>query len=253
MSVRDEKFTNGGVEADTDVARHAVYKDKPFYYEHAQLSAAAYNPARWEQRTTKMGYDIDKSLSSHVTTVYVRRRDKKAIVAYKGTSPKEWKKIKDNDLVADAGILFGVPNYFNARFRQADNTYKAVASKYGARKVEVTGHSLGGSQAVYVGRLHNAKGTAFEPGAGPADTAFRFGADYGSKIAQTFRHAFHQELPSAKKTTRVGIVASAFKPKGGWSDVDYGISGLYHLPGQEKRTWINSRLKSSHSIQNFLY
>ncbi len=38
--------------------------------------------------------------------------------------------------------------------------------------MQVTGHSLGGSQAVHVGRKYGVEGTAFEPGSGVAG-AFR--------------------------------------------------------------------------------
>jgi hypothetical protein len=253
MTTRDKKFTNSGVEPDDDIAAHKVYKDKAFYYEHAKLSAASYNPKYWEQETTKMGYDIDKSLSTREYTTYVRKRDNKAVISYKGTSPAEWKKFKSNDLAADIGLALGIPKYLNGRFRKADKVYGAVRSKYGARNVEVTGHSLGGSQAIYVGRLHNAKGIAFEPGAGPAEAVFRLKDDTAKKLSKTFRHAFKAGFPDPGKHTRVKVVASAFKPRGGWSDATYGIAGLYHLPGEEGRTWVKPRLKSPHDIKNFLY
>lgn len=253
MATRDKKYINSGVEPDEDIASHAVFKVRPFYYEHAQLSAAAYSPKRWSERTSKLGFDIDKDLSSHTHTVCVRRRDKKAIIAYKGTSPNGWNKLKSNDLAADLGIALGIPEKLNVRFRDADRVYSSARAKYSARHLEVTGHSLGGSQAIYVGRKHNAKGLAFEPGAGPADAVFRLKDDTAKKLSATFSHAFRKGLPDAKSSTRVGVVASAFHPKGGWKDSLYGISALYHLPGQERRTWIKPRRKNSHDVKNFLY
>ena len=49
-------------------------------------------------------------------------------------------------------------NYLNGRFRGAVQVYNQTKKKYGKNNVEITGHSLGGSQAMYIGRRYGLKG-----------------------------------------------------------------------------------------------
>ncbi len=136
----------------------------PFYHEHAVLSAAAYNPAKFRDRYMALGYSIDPEFSQKSRTVFYHAATKKAVIAYKGTTPSL--NPIHSDLAADLGILAAIPNYLNGRFRGASKVYNQTKKKYGKGNVEVTGHSLGGSQALFIGRKYGVKGTAFEPGVG---------------------------------------------------------------------------------------
>ena len=89
------------------------------------------------------------------------------MIAYKGTDPKHI-----SDLIADGQIFNGMDEYLSGRFKGAEKAYRNTAKKYGKENVQVTGHSLGGSQAVHLGRKYGVEGTAFEPGSGVAG-AFR--------------------------------------------------------------------------------
>lgn len=252
MSVEDAGFSNRGADPTQNIPRSKVTPDKPWYDEYAKLSQAAYDPSKHTDTTRKMGYRIDKQLSSRTHTVY-RHRSGKVVVAYKGTSPEQWKRIRGNDLAADLGIALGIPEHLNGRFRQADKVYRQAASKYGAKNVEVTGHSLGGSQAIYIGRKYHAKGIAFEPGSGPGDAINRFDEDLRHKVTDMVYKGYKKHMPAASNRTGVHVVASSFSPgKSKEYSPLYGIAGLYHLPGREKRTWVNPRLKNSHDVKNFL-
>jgi hypothetical protein len=83
------------------------------------------------------------------------------VISYRGTNP-----LDVADLAADAAIALGW-NHMSGRFWEADRTYQAAVKKYGADNVEVTGHSLGGAEALYVARKYGAGGTVFNPGESP--------------------------------------------------------------------------------------
>lgn len=88
-------------------------------------------------------------------------RNGKAVVAYRGTNPANL-----SDLKADLAISLGM-NEFSGRFREAEAAYQAAVKKYGAGNVDVTGHSLGGAEALFVARKNNAAGYVFNPGQVP--------------------------------------------------------------------------------------
>lgn len=254
--------------------------DTPFYHEHALLSAAAYNPTKYEKQYKGLGYDIDQGLSQKSRTVFYNKSTQKAVIAYKGTDPSHL-----SDLIADGQIANGMAPYLSGRFRGAEKVYRQARRKYGASNVEVTGHSLGGSQAVHIGRKYGAKGIAFEPGVGIHDAYSRATSDldYNTTLRYLPVNAIHNAISKAmsgpKKHTGVDIVSSAFVPKnpffnpitaarddgvkGGvkatirgaaaaFYDAEYGISALTRLPGAEKRTYVKPKYKNNHKIDNFL-
>ena len=254
--------------------------DQPFYHEHAVLSAAAYNPAKYKKQYEGLGYSIDSSLSQKSRTVFYNKERHKAVIAYKGTDPKHM-----SDLIADGQIVNGMAPYLSGRFRGAEKVYRQTRRKYGKANVEVTGHSLGGSQALHIGRKYGAKGTAFEPGVGLHDAYSRAVSDldYNTPLRYLPVNAIHNAVSKAisgpKKHTGVDIVSSAFHPKspffnplttavrdgptGGvkatikgaaaaFYDAEYGISALTRQPGAEKRTFVKPRYKNNHKIDNFL-
>ena len=206
--------------------------DKPFYHDYAVLSKGAYNPAAQESNTKALGYEIDKDLSSRYSTVYYHAGKKKAVVAYRGTVP-----YNASDLYADATNIFASSRRFvdSPRFRQADALYKKTVAKYGRKHVEVTGHSLGGSQAMYVGAKYNTKGIAYEPGIGTLD-------------------AFERSTLGYK--TKVKIVSTAYDPKiwkhNSFQNFEYAISSGTRLRGPEAHTYVHAKGVGLHTIDNFI-
>lgn len=267
MTTRQQKDYAGSLSdfegQDADKLPKTPGSDKPFYHDHAVLSQAAYNPKKYETQTQGLGYEIDKDLSSRSRTVYYHRYTGKAVVAYKGTTPSSWK-----DLVADAHIASLIPNHLSGRFRGAEATYRKARSKYGADNVEVTGHSLGGSQALHVGRKYGVKGTAFEPGAGASDVTHRVrevASDLRKKSKfpiDRIHEAFSKAIsPEKKGRSGVHIVTSTFKknapkkfnPKEiALHQAEYGIAALTRLGGHEKRTYVRPKYQDNHSIKNFV-
>lgn len=107
------------------------------------------------------GYKLDTELSND-NAVTITRPDGSAILAYRGTRPTNI-----DDLNADAAILAGQhrTDTPHPRFIQALDQYNLVSQKY--ENVDLTGHSLGGTLADYVGRMNDEKAIVYNPGESP--------------------------------------------------------------------------------------
>lgn len=95
---------------------------------------------------------------------------KEVVISYRGTDPKNV-----SDLTADAQILLGldkIPIHFLDRFSDADKVYQRTKKEYPGREITLTGHSLGSTQAVYVGMKNGIKSVSFNEGASPFSTIF---------------------------------------------------------------------------------
>ena len=119
--------------------------DTPFYHKHAVLSAARYNPGKYEKQYKGLGYSIDKSLSQKSRIVFYNKSTRRAVIAYKGTDPTHV-----SDLIADGQIANGMAPCLSGRFRGAEKAYKQARRKYGAENVQVTGHGRKSSSAHWV-------------------------------------------------------------------------------------------------------
>lgn len=101
------------------------------------------------------GWELDTELSGPDRRVY--HKDNNAILAFRGTNPKN-----QRDIGADVALAFHLQSYTN-RFKNSLDVGKRTVAKYGKENVRVTGHSLGGSQAVYVGNELDLEGDAYSP------------------------------------------------------------------------------------------
>ena len=118
------------------------------------LSQAAYDPVKYQKHYQDVGYELDQDLSQKSISVFYNKAKNRAVIAYKGTDPSHL-----SDLIADGQIVNGMDEYLSGRFRGAEKVYRQTTKKCGRENVQVTGHSLGGSQAVHVGRKYGATGT----------------------------------------------------------------------------------------------
>ena len=107
------------------------------------------------------GYTFDPEYSNNNASTFIRP-DGTAIIAYRGTRPTNF-----DDINTDAAILAGQhrTDTPHPRFVEAVNHYNYVKTKYD--NVDLTGHSLGGTIADYVGRMHDEKAVVFNPGESP--------------------------------------------------------------------------------------
>jgi hypothetical protein len=139
-------------------------------YEYSIASQLAYdyydnnNDAEAIQRaldTYMEGYIFDPEYSNNNASTFVRP-DGTAILAYRGTRPTNL-----DDLNTDAAILAGQnrTDTPHPRFTEAVNQYNLVKNNY--YNVDLTGHSLGGTLADYVARMHDERAVVFNPGESP--------------------------------------------------------------------------------------
>jgi hypothetical protein len=127
---------------------------------YARLSSLAYEKDRGklQKEARKMGYDIDEELSSNNHTVFKHRQTGKAVISYRGTEPTNL-----DDLAADKDIAYGKREH--SRFNEALHVAKKAQQKY--KDIEVTGHSLGGTQALHVYETLGVRTRVYNPGSTP--------------------------------------------------------------------------------------
>ena len=150
-------------------------------YEMAVLSKAAYDfyyenieVANKELQAYGFGdYKIDEEHSDE-DSVTIVKPDGSVIISYRGTDFSN-----PRDLLADVQILMGVhsnplmePLHAWNRFNDANLKYHLVKEKHG--EPMLTGHSLGGAQALHVARKNNAKSIVFNPGSSPFAEPFHY-------------------------------------------------------------------------------
>lgn len=104
---------------------------------------------------------MDPELSDRDRTVFYHPGSKRAVVSFRGT-----KLTNVGDLATDYAIVRGVEGH-TARFKNSLKATEKAAKKYGKDNLTLTGHSLGGSQAIAVGQKLGVTTHAFNPGVGP--------------------------------------------------------------------------------------
>lgn len=125
---------------------------------YADLANASY-----DRNNVPDGYDVDSELSNRNRLVLVNKQTGKATISYRGTDLKNNRK---GDLGTDALLALGLTE-LSARFRNAKKHARAVVGKYGKGNVDTTGHSLGGSQSLYVNSKLGLPSVSFNAGVSP--------------------------------------------------------------------------------------
>lgn len=110
------------------------------------------------------GYEIDPELSNRNRVLYFNPQTKHAIYSFRGSDFKG--KSKFGDLGTDALLAIGLKTV-SARFKNASTFTRKAIDKYGKDNLTLTGHSLGGSQALYAHSKHGLKTHVFNPGVSP--------------------------------------------------------------------------------------
>ena len=117
-----------------------------------KITKASYESAR---PTIIDGYNYDPQLSNSNTAIYYNNEN--VIIGFRGT-------VNIDDLITDVSVIKGTAD--NARFQQAIEIYKKVRGKYEKQNILATGHSLGGSLALYLNSLYGIKVETFNAGMG---------------------------------------------------------------------------------------
>lgn len=126
----------------------------------AWVSKLAYKKIqnRREMILSRPEYFIDETLSGDNSVVVVPTEEDHAIIGFRGTNPTRL-----DDIIAGIHVLADTLDK-SVRFKDALATYRQVSQKYGL--VKVTGHSLGGTQAIYIARKFPVDCWAWNPGQG---------------------------------------------------------------------------------------
>jgi hypothetical protein len=113
-------------------------------HEFAPFAKAAY-AAPSGNYTVMPGYHVDKDFSNENRVLYASDTDSsKAIYSFRGTNVKNWSDI-GTDILNTVGL-----ERFSARNQNAARYAKAAQARY--PNLSLTGHSLGGEEALYAAK-----------------------------------------------------------------------------------------------------
>lgn len=190
---------------------------------HAKLSSLAYEKDfdKKKKAARKLGYDIDEELTTDNHTVFKHRKSGKGIVAYRGTDPSNM-----DDLAADADIAKGKRDH--KRFRDALEVARKAKKKYG--DLELTGHSLGGTQALHAYQDLGVKTRVFNPGSTAGDKIKQKG-DFGPEIVRHKHDAVSYGLSDFATETYEDDSSITGIPGTNVSGAKYLLSA-HNIPGQ---------------------
>jgi hypothetical protein len=204
------------------------------HHKYAILAHAAYT-----RNKPVDGYDIDPAFSDRNRTTYVDKATGKAIIAFRGTqlsgdggTGNRW-----TDLGADSLIALGLQD-LSKRFQGSRRVTKQVMARYGKDNVALTGHSLGGSQALYVHHRINShlETHAFNPGISPVDVERSRGLFGPEHVASLFN-----------KAPKFGKMAHTYITRG-----DLISSLAPHVRGLQVHRMPTKVKRNPHAIRNFL-
>jgi predicted esterase YcpF (UPF0227 family) len=168
LAERAENLT-GGSNASTNLP---LESDIPF----ALISDAAYtnyfegtDAAQQFLDAYQSGYNIIEDFTAPEYITAVNEEAQKVVIGFRGTD-SSLRNIYDD--IADVEIATGLPetslpSYFPSRFKTGENIYKQVQKAYPGYDMTLTGHSLGGSVARYVGDRNAVKAVVFNSGQTP--------------------------------------------------------------------------------------
>jgi hypothetical protein len=159
----------------TPVKDSVDVEDKPL----AILSKASYENYKSNdtKETQKMiddyniGYTVVEDLTEPEYLTAINEEQRKIVVAFRGTD-SSLTNIYDD--IADIEIAAGLAetpilSYVPSRFRTGENIYKQVKEQYPDYQLNLTGFSLGGTVARYIGDRYKEKAVVFSPGATPLE------------------------------------------------------------------------------------
>ncbi len=120
----------------------------------ARMSKASYDSQRPQMID---GYTYEPSLSTYNVAVYCNHTAKQVIIAFRGTASAE-------DIKSDIAIIKGSAN--EQRFQNALAVYNKVKQAFPDYSIMATGHSLGGSLALYLNSQYGIPVEVFNAGMG---------------------------------------------------------------------------------------
>lgn len=154
---RDPDPSSGPVERESEYAR---LSELSYAGEHGTGKDSQFR-RQFQDSGLRRRYRVERDLSGEDYTTFRDRETGRGVVAFRGTNVKNV-----GDLGTDAAILFGLQG-LTPRFRAAEDVTRRAIERFGGMEnVDVTGHSLGGAQALHATNKTGVHAVAFNPGAG---------------------------------------------------------------------------------------
>lgn len=168
------------------------------------------------------GYTIDPEFTNKNRTLYVNNDTNEAIYSFRGTDIKN-----KHDLATDTLLALGLQD-LSARFKNAKKSTKEALKKY--PNLKTTGHSLGGSQSLYINSKLGLDSITYNPFVNPSIPRRN---TLNKIIYNTF----------IKKPVNTNSVI--------YKTIDDPISAFANL-SNSKVVEMKSKRKNAHSLKNFL-
>lgn len=171
----------------------------------AVMSKAAYGDADAKERLAKEGYQVDPALTDGDRYITFTK-DGKAYLAFRGTDMTDVR-----DIMTDYAIAIG-DEQTTAEFKKGAKAARQAVKKYGKDNTTFTGHSLGGTIALYANSETGAPAITFATGVGlgmvagaakdaAAATVFRRRIKPNTKIYAVHRDAVSMLAPFTNSET----------------------------------------------------
>jgi len=127
----------------------------------------------------KQGYDYDAKLSNGNEQIYFNPKEKKLLMSIAGTHNL-------SDIATDAWLTVGKLKD-TTRFKEGESVLQRAKQKYNIDSATITGHSLGGSVAQYIGSKQDKvisfnKGSTIGAPIRSNETAYRTNGDVVSAL-----------------------------------------------------------------------
>ena len=164
---------------------------------HLLMADAAYQNEKPLEELKSMGWKKITRFCNGETSCFAKGRQ--VVVAFRGSQSR-----KDFATDVKAIALGGNTASKDQRFRDSIQATKKIVTAFAGKTLSVTGHSLGGTLAEFVGRAFCVGGTAFNPGSSPI-TGLRATME---KVAEKAAKA-HLSSKNYKRCAKVKIIRIA--------------------------------------------
>lgn len=241
-----ENFSNGNT---IDTLTHNIFKSDQFILNEdimwyfAVFSLAAYDD---DNKHNVTGFIMDSDLSTPDARVYRHKELSFVVVAFRGTVLYR-KEPRWGDLIADFNLFIGTAGrWISSRFNTANKLMEKVLAKYprDSFKLCLTGHSLGGAQAlnVYETYGHDIDTYVYNPGVSPWDWRYMkyFNMIFPQFILSTLLNSMSRSYFNKNSVAYI----TKYDPIGGFA------RGLQ--PNGLTVVIVKQTMKDPHSLGNFL-
>lgn len=190
----------------------------------AVLARLAYlSPSERQAEAQRLGYTIE---SQDADRVLLSNPEGQAVISVRGTDLKNPKNVV-RDVATDVAILFGKGEK-TPRYMATQKLFEEAIQSGKYKNIEAVGHSLGGHQAIHLGKTYGIKTHAFNPAFSLPDVA----------------RSFIDRLAVRQKHKNINIYTTATDP--------ISVASMLSLTANVRRHKPLKHGLSSHSLEQFI-